>query len=212
MMKRLDDSVGEILKTLKAKGIDNNTLVIFSSDNGPHHEGGADPEFFDSNGPLRGIKRDLYEGGIRMSLLAKWPGWIAPNSESCHISAFWDMLPTFAEILDDKTIPNVDGISMLPTMTGKGNKKEHKFLYWEFQEQGGKQAVRMGKWKGIRLNVRKNPDSPIELYDLSQDIGEKTNLAKEYPTVVKVIEKIMKREHKESKVYPLIKERPVQIK
>lgn len=195
MVSRLDDSMGQLFELLDELGIDDNTIVIFTSDNGAHAEGGADPEFFDSTGGLRGIKRDLYEGGIREPMIARWPGKIKAGTVSDHVSAFWDMMPTFADIAKTKSPKNIDGISMLPTLLGKGKQKQHEFLYWEFHERGVKQAVRIGDYKGVRLNVAKNPNGPIELYDLSNDIGETKNIADRHPDIVAKIDAIMKREH-----------------
>ncbi|MCJ7730381.1 MAG: arylsulfatase, partial [Sedimentisphaerales bacterium] len=156
MITRMDADIGKLMSKLKKLGLDENTLVMFSSDNGPHKEGGGDPNFFKSAGPLRGYKRDLYEGGIRVPMLARWPGKIKAGSVTSHISAFWDFLPTCCELVGIETPPNFDGISMLPTLLGQTRKqKKHEFLYWEFHEQGKKQAVRMGDWKGVRLNVAK---------------------------------------------------------
>jgi len=203
MVNVLDDQVGEIIAKLKELGIYENTLIIFTSDNGPHHEGGADPDYFDSNGILQGYKRDLYEGGIRVPMIAVWEGKIEPGQETGHISAFWDVLPTAADIAGAKTPDNIDGISFLPTLLGNEGQKEHDYLYWEFSEQNGKQAVRMGKWKGIRLNVRDNPDNPIELYDLEKDPSEQTNIAGEHPDEVEKITEIMSSAHLASVVFPL---------
>lgn len=141
MVEHLDNGVGEILALLKKLGLDDNTLVIFTSDNGPHREGGHDPGFWDSNGPLKGLKRDLYEGGIRVPFLARWPGKIKPGSASDHISAFWDMLPTFCEMAGIAAPKDTDGISILPALLDK-KQKEHDYLYWEFTERGGSQALR----------------------------------------------------------------------
>ncbi len=154
MIKELDDYVGEILAKLNELGIGKNTIVIFASDNGPHLEGGADPDYFDSNGPFKGYKRDMYEGGIRTPLLVKWPGRIKEGSVSDHISAFWDIMPTLAEIAGLPVPEGIDGISFLPELLGKKQMK-HEYLYWEFHEQGGKIAVRMGDWKAVKLNVDK---------------------------------------------------------
>ena len=195
MVNVLDDQIGEIFNKVHQLGIAENTLIIFSSDNGPHKEGGADPDYFNSNGPLKGYKRDLYEGGIRVPMIAYWPSKIQPGSTTNHLSAFWDFFPTAMEISGiEKEIEGIDGISFLPTLIGKEQKK-HPFLYWEFLENGGKQAVRMNQWKGVRLNMAKNPKSPIELYQLSNDIGEENNLAKQYPIVVKKIEFLMNEAH-----------------
>ena len=162
MVARLDLYVGQVVAQLKAQGLDKNTLIIFSSDNGPHIEGGADPKFFKSSGPFKGVKRDLYEGGIREPFVASWQGVIKPNSESNHIGAFWDLLPTFAELAGAKSRKGIDGRSFANVLTGKGKAPQHDFLYWEFHEQGGKQAVRQGKWKAIRFNAIENPNAPVE--------------------------------------------------
>ncbi|UCH14007.1 MAG: arylsulfatase [Bacteroidales bacterium] len=202
----LDQDIGKIILKLKQLGIEKNTLVIFSSDNGPHKEGGNDPEISKSSGPLRGIKRDLYEGGIRVPMIAYWPGKIDGGSISDHISAFWDFLPTVCDILKVNCPRNTDGISFLPALLGE-KQMSHKHLYWEFYERNGKQAVRMGKWKAVRLNMDANPDAPVELYDLSEDIGEKRNLAEEYPEIIEKMEQIMKKEHIYSEEFSFTYER-----
>ncbi len=195
MVTRLDRMVGEIMAKVKSLGLDENTIILFSSDNGPHKEGGADPEFFKSHGPFKGIKRDLYEGGIRVPMMARWPGKIAPGSVTDHISAFWDVLPTAAEIANASYLPQNDGISFLPTLKGQGKQSNHQYLYWEFHGQGGKQAVRLGNWKGIRLNMANNPEAPIELYDLSADMGETNNIADQHPEIVEKIKSMMQEAH-----------------
>ncbi len=168
MMTLLDDQVGQVLDLLKELGIDDNTLVMLSSDNGPHQEGGHDPEFFNSNGPLKGHKRDLYEGGVRAPLLARWPGTIQAGSISDHVSAHWDMLPTFCELAGVNAPSDTDGISMVETLKGKPqNQQPHEYLYWEFYERGGKRAVRFGDWKAIQQNINNDKDAPVELYKLS---------------------------------------------
>ena len=192
MMTILDRDVGRILDLLQELGIAEDTLVIFTSDNGPHKEGGHKPDFFDSNGPLRGYKRDLYEGGIRVPTLAWWPNTITPGSTSSHVATGWDILPTFCDLAGVRAPQNLDGVSFAPTIRGekkKQTKREH--VYWEFHEQGGKQAIRKGNWKAVRLNVRKKPNGPIELYDLSNDIGETKNLAAEHPDLIKEMARIM---------------------
>jgi arylsulfatase A len=177
---------------------------MFSSDNGPHAEGGNDPYFNDSNGPLRGIKRDLYEGGIRVPFIVRWPGKIAPGSESGHISGFQDVMPTCAELAGAEAPAGIDGISFLPTLLGRlEQQQEHPYLYWEFYEEGGKQAVHMGKWKAVRLHVSENPDAPVELYDLSVDIGETHDVAGANPEIVERMRDIMKEAHTESDVFKL---------
>lgn len=201
MITRLDLYVGELMNKLKESGLEDNTIFIFTSDNGPHKEGGADPDFFDSNGPFKGYKRDLYEGGIRVPFIVRWPGKIKPGSESNHIAAFWDILPTLCEITGMDMPDKTDGISMLPAWTGAGTQQQHQYMYWEFYEQGGRQAVRMGNWKGIRQNVKENPNGPVELYNLMIDPGEEKNLAIERPDVVNELENIMKEAHTPSEVF-----------
>ncbi len=203
MVTLMDRQVGDIINQLEALGLTENTLVIFTSDNGPHLEGGADPDFFDSNGPLRGYKRDLYEGGIRVPMIAAMPGSV-PVGQTDLISAFWDVLPTLAEFTG-ATVPNgLDGISFLPTLEGRPDAQpEHDHLYWEFHERGGRAAVRMGKWKGVRYDLAGKPDSPMELYDLDNDTGESKNLAAEYPGIVARLDSLMTLSHTESIVFPL---------
>jgi arylsulfatase A len=201
MVTLMDKNIGRIMNLIEKLGIDDNTIVMFTSDNGPHHEGGADPDFFDSNGPLKGFKRDLYEGGIRVPMIARWPGNIKPNSQTDHISAFWDVLPTMCEIANITPPKNIDGISFVPTMLGE-KQKQHKYLYWEFHEKGGKQAVRMGKWKAIRLGASSDPDAPLELYDLDTDIGEKNNIADKQPEIIAKMNKIMKEARTHSDRWP----------
>ncbi|QMW04284.1 arylsulfatase [Spirosoma foliorum] len=202
MIARLDAYVGQVLATLKVKGIDENTLVIFTSDNGPHIEGGADPTFFASSGGFRGVKRDLYEGGIRMPFIARWPGTIKANTQSNYIGAFWDLLPTFAELAGAKPITTGDGFSIVPSLLGKGNQKEHAYLYWEFHEGGGKQAVRQGNWKAVRLNANKPNGSTLELYDLAKDPAEKQDISGSFPAKAKELEKLMNQSHVPSAIFP----------
>jgi arylsulfatase A-like enzyme len=201
MVSLLDEQVGGILNTLKELNVYENTIIVFSSDNGPHLEGGADPDFFDSNGKLRGYKRDLYEGGIRVPLIVHWPKKIKPGTTD-HISAFWDFLPTFSELTGSKPPQNIDGISMYPTLFDKPEQqKKHSSLYWEFYEDGGKQAVRKGKWKAVKLNVHDSTRDYIELYDLTVDISESNNLALTYPQIVQELDSIMSKAHNPSNVF-----------
>jgi len=202
MITRMDRDIGRVFRLLQDLEIDENTLVIFTSDNGPSTAGGIDPVFFDSNGPLRGGKRDLYEGGIRVPLIARWPGRIKPGTVSNHPSAFWDFLPTAAEIAGIKPPDGIDGISYLPALMGEPQ-PVHEYFYWEFPAQGGKQAVRMGRWKGVRLNTRTDPNGAIELYDLANDVGEARNVASEHPDVVRQITDIMQQAHTDSGAFPL---------
>jgi arylsulfatase A-like enzyme len=201
MVNILDDQVGEIVDTLRTLGLLENTIIIFSSDNGPHLEGGADPDYFDSNSKFKGYKRDLYDGGLRVPMIVSWPDKFQSNYTTNHISAFWDILPTVCDIAGIKTPANLDGISFLPVLLGKGQQKTHAYLYWEFYEWGGKQAVRMGKWKGIRTNVIEHRLGPLELYDLYSDPGENKNLAKENPKIVQQISELMKKAHTPSEIF-----------
>jgi arylsulfatase A-like enzyme len=201
MVTELDDYVGEILEKLEELGLEKNTVVIFASDNGPHLEGGADPDYFNSNGGLRGYKRDLYEGGIRTPMLVKWPGKVRAGTVNDCISAFWDILPTFADLAGSDTPAGIDGISLLPSLLG-GKQREHDYLYWEFHEQGGKTAIRMGKWKAVRLNVDDEKKSVTELYDLSLDPGEKINIYEANREIAVKLEKLMISEHKKSDEFP----------
>lgn len=202
MVERLDMHVGEVVAKLKQLGLDKNTLIFFASDNGIHQEGGIDPEDFNSNGIYRGHKRDMYEGGIKTPMIANWPSKIKAGSKTNHISAFWDILPTVAEVASAKAPDNVDGISMLPTLLAKGKQKNHDNLYWEFHAMNGKQAVRKGNWKAIRLNVLTKSKSVTELYDLEKDPSETTNIAQQFPEKVKELEKLMDKNHLESTVFP----------
>ncbi|MDP7287365.1 MAG: arylsulfatase [Phycisphaerae bacterium] len=201
MVQRMDRSIGKLFALLKELKIDDNTLVIFTSDNGAHREGGHDPNFWDSNGPLRGIKRDLYEGGIRAPFIARWPGKIKPGSTTALPSAFWDFMPTCADIAGIESPKGIDGLSYLPTLLGQDDKqKKHEYLYWEFGS-GSKYAIRMGKWKGVLLNARNNPDAPLQLYDLEKDLGETKDVAKENPEIVKKLKDLMKAAHTESPLW-----------
>jgi arylsulfatase A-like enzyme len=194
MISRMDGDVGRLLKKLEELGIEKDTLVLFTSDNGPHREGGNDPDFNDSNGPLRGIKRDLYDGGIRVPLIARWPGRIEAGTDSDHISAFWDLMPTACDLAGVDTPKGVDGISYLPTLLGK-DQKEHDYLYWEFKTQ---RAVRMGKWKA----VQKSPKDEIEVYDLSTDLGETKDVAAANPNVVKKAQAAFEEAHADCENFP----------
>jgi len=199
MITRLDIYVGHLLDALKRQKIDDSTVVFFTSDNGPHKEGGVNPEFFHSSGPLRGIKRDQYEGGIRVPMIVRWPGEIKPGTVNDQPWAFWDFLPTAAEIAGVKVPEKIDGISLLPTLLGRPQTNRHDFLYWEFHEGGSQQAVRMGDWKAVRLQ----PGAPLELYDLRTDLSEKQNVAAQNPEVVAKIEAYLKTARTESEQWPI---------
>jgi len=194
MITRMDKDVGRIIDLLKELGIDDNTIVFFTSDNGAHGGGGT-LEFFKASGPLRGIKRDLYEGGIRTPMIVRWPGKISSGSVSNYIGAFWDIMPTLAEITGTDSPSEIDGISFLPELLGK-EQPTHHHLYWEFYEQDGKQAVRKGKWKAVRLNLHKDfYGAPVELYNLEEDISERNNVADQNPEIVKDMLGLMKASH-----------------
>ncbi len=201
MIHLLDEQVGEIVAKVKALGIEDNTLIIFTSDNGPHLEGGADPDYFDSNNIYRGYKRDLYEGGIRVPMIASWPGQITPGTTTDHASAFWDVLPTMAELSGATLSQPIDGISFVPTLLGKDQPK-HDYLYWEFHANNNKtaQAVLMDDhWKAIR-KVKHKAFTPIELYDLRSDPGEQQDLASNHPELVEKAMTIIEKEHVDSPV------------
>lgn len=201
MVARLDRDVQRLADLLKEKGILDNTIIIFTSDNGVHKEGGLDPDFFNSNGPFRGYKRDLYEGGIRTPFIVKWPGVIPKGSVSFHVSAFWDFLPTVAELIGVSTPKNIDGISFLPELTGKAKQKKHKSLYFEFHEGGGKQAIIKGEWKLIRLNANHPNRAKLELYNYHIDSGETANVASQYPEKVKELRLLMDSQRTPSKYW-----------
>ncbi len=198
MISYLDACVGRVVAQLDKSGLRNNTLIIFTSDNGPHDEGGADHRFFDSNGPLRGLKRDMFEGGIRVPFIASWPGKVQAGSTSDVPFAFWDVMPTLAELTASVAPQNTDGISFLPTLLGKGKQRKHEFLYWEFYEQNGKQAVRMGDWKFIKLNVHEAGQEEKLLFNLASDPGEENNVADQHSDIIEKCERIMKENHRYS--------------
>ncbi len=187
MITRMDREIGKMMSLLKELDLDEDTLVIFTSDNGPTFNGGTDSEFFESAGLLRGLKTEIYEGGIRVPMIARWPGNIKPGSVSDHISAFWDYLPTFTDIAGADAPGNIDGISLLPELTGNGNgQQDHDYLYWEYARR--MQAVRKGKWKAVRLK----PSEKIQLYDLDADIGEKNDVADANTEIIEEITELMK--------------------
>lgn len=191
MVSRLDRDVGRIVDLVDELGLADNTPVIFTSDNGPTSVGGADPEFFDGNGPFRGIKFHLWEGGIRCPMIARWPGKIEAGTETDHISAHWDVLPTAAHLVGAEAPENIDGISFLPALLGRTAEQEkHEYLYWETSGGGGWQAVRKGKWKGHRVKTQRPQQTAIELFDLDADIAESTNVAERYPEVVAEMKRI----------------------
>lgn len=189
MISRMDADIGRLLDLLDKLKIANNTVVMFTSDNGPHDEGGHDTDRFAPNGQLRGMKRDLLEGGVRVPMIVRWPGTVAAGTTSDHVGYFGDLMATACELSGAKLPKNTDSISFVPTLQGNVNAQpQHKYLYWEFYERGGKQSVRAGKWKAIRKPLK---TGKTVLYDLTSDIGETSNLAEKYPEVVEQMESFM---------------------
>lgn len=209
MVSHIDRDVGEIMALVEKLGLDENTLIMFSSDNGPtfNRLGGSDSEFFESAGPFRGLKGSLYEGGIRVPLVARWPGKIPAGTVTDHVSAFWDVMPTIAEITGTEPPENIDGISFAPTLLGNPEKQQkHEYLYWEFPGYGGQQALRKGAWKAVRQNIlrKRNPNPlKIELYNLREDVGESNDVAGEHPEVVTEMRRIMREARVPSELFPM---------
>ncbi|MCC6287488.1 MAG: arylsulfatase [Chitinophagaceae bacterium] len=201
MVSRLDVYVGQVMQKLQELNLDDNTIVFFTSDNGPHVEGGADPAFFNSAGGFRGVKTDIYEGGIRVPFMVRWVGKIKAGVDNNYIGAFWDIFPTFTQIAKTETPSALDGISILPTLRSSKQAK-HEYLYWEFHAGGGKQAVRSGNWKAIRLNVFDKSKTIVELYNLNKDPNEKDNIASLYPEIVKRLTNLMDEAHTPSDLFP----------
>ena len=203
MVTRLDRDIGTVLRSLDDAGVADNTLIVFSSDNGPHREGGNRPEFFQSSGPLRGIKRDLYEGGIRVPAIARWPGRIAAGVECREPWAFWDFLPTAAEVAGVAKPSGLDGVSIVPALEGKRIQRREP-LYWEFHEKGFSQAIRDGKWKAIR---RGSTQSPIEIYDLETDVAERHDLAPSHSDLVRKAQSYFAASRTNSNLFPIAESR-----
>ena len=206
MVTHMDRGVGMVVSLLEELGLTDNTLVIFTSDNGPTYDrlGGSDSVFFESAGPFRGFKGSLYEGGIRVPMVARWPGKIKAGRVTDHQSAFWDVMPTLADVTGTTAPDGIDGISFAPTLLASGSQTRHDFLYWEFAAYGGQQAVRRGDWKAVRQQMlqRNNPDPlKIELYNLASDAGETTDVADQHPKVVSELREIMVREHTPSELF-----------
>lgn len=204
MLTHMDRGVGEIMALLDELGLDENTIVFFSSDNGPTYDrlGGSDSDYFESAGPFSGLKGSLQEGGIRVPLIARWPGKIQPGSTSGHVSAFWDILPTFAELAGTKAPDGIDGLSFVPELLDVGSQEKHRYLYWEFIAYGGQQALRMGDWKGLRRDITVTKSLKTELYNLADDPGEKHDLAAEHPDIVAQIEAAMATARRPSEHFP----------
>ncbi len=204
MVSHMDRAVGKVMDLLRDLGLDRHTVVFFSSDNGPVYGrvGGADSAFFRSAGPLRGFKGSLYEGGIRVPMIVRWPGRIRAGAVSAHAGANWDVMPTIAELTGAEAPGGIDGLSFAPELLGRPQ-KPHGFLYWEFPSYGGQQAVRMGNWKAVRQNLT-GPRAEIrtELYDLSKDVGETTDVSAAHPELVRRAEEIFRRERVPSAIFP----------
>ena len=192
MISHLDTQVGQLLAQLKRLGLEKNTLVIFTSDNGPHDEGKNNPKLFNPGGPLRGMKRALYEGGIRVPFIARWPGQIKANTTNDHIAYFGDVMATVSELTKQAVPAGLDSLSFLPAMRGAKQQAQHQYLYFEFYEQGGRQSVRFGNWKAIRQPML---TGKVELYDLSKDLGETNDLAAQHPALVEQAMKYLNEAH-----------------
>jgi len=201
MITYMDKQVGRIMTLLKELKLDENTIVMFSSDNGTTFDvGGVNAEYFNLTGGLRGRKQDLYEGGIRIPFIARWPGKIPAGKVTSHISAQYDLMATLAE-LTGTNVQATDGISFLSILTGKDQKQQqHKYLYFEFPEKGGQVAIRMGKWKGVKSKMKNNRNSPWEVYDLEMDAMESTDISAQHPGLIKKFEEIMIQEHQPSHI------------
>ncbi|WP_407478827.1 arylsulfatase [Elizabethkingia miricola] len=195
MITYLDDQIGKIIKMVKRLGLTGNTIIMFSSDNGTTFNGGVNPSYFNSVRGMRGLKMDVFEGGIRIPFIASWPGHISANTKTDLVSVQYDLMATFADLLGYK-LENTDGISMLPTLLGR-KQAARDFIYWEYPEKGGQIAIRKGKWKAVKLEVKKNGYSnvPWMLFDLEIDPTESTNIAMQYPEMLKEFEDILWREH-----------------
>lgn len=209
MISYLDDQVGQIIQKLKELDLYDNSLIIFTSDNGPTYAGGADTKFFDSARPFKTEygwgKGFTHEGGIREPFIASWKGHIRPGSTSGFIGAFWDIMPTLCDVTGLEKPDSTDGISFLPTLLGRKNQSDHKYLYWEFPSYTGQQAVRMGQWKAIRDSIFMG-NTKIKLFNLENDLREQHDVSAKYPDVVKEMNEIMEKEHTPSKLFPLFPE------
>ncbi len=204
MITHMDRDIGTILERLRKLGLEENTIVLFTSDNGPTYDrvGGADSTYFESAGPLRGRKASVYEGGVRVPLIARWPERFAAGSTSDLQAAFWDLLPTFCDFAGGTAPTEIDGISFAPTLLGEGSQEQHEYLYWEFPSYGGQQAIRVGDWKAVRQNILEG-ETHVELYDLSKDIGEQNDLSAEQPERVAKLQKMMAAARTPSTLFPL---------
>ncbi|MCS7045652.1 MAG: sulfatase-like hydrolase/transferase, partial [Gemmataceae bacterium] len=203
MVTRMDRTVGRIIDLLRELGLDNDTIIFFTSDNGPAADGagGSDSVFFRSAGPLRGFKGSLFEGGVRVPLIVRWPGQVPAGRTTDHVCGFQDVLPTLCDLTGAKPPPKIDGLSFLPTLLAKGEQRRHEFLYWEFPGYGGQQAVRLGNWKAIRQNMHKG-NMTLQLFNLADDVGETTDVAAQHPEIIARIERILREQHEPSQVFP----------
>ena len=201
MIELLDHQVGQVIKLIGDLGLTENTFIVFTSDNGAAAEGGISVSDFNSTAGLRGFKRDLYEGGIRVPMIASWPGRIPKGGVSDFVSAFWDFFPTFAELAGAPVPPGLDGVSLVPVLTGRGAQKPHDYLYWEFHEAGGRMAIRQGDWKGVRYDVLLKPDGPLELYNLADDPAETSDVAARFPERAAALDALMRRARTESPIF-----------
>ncbi|HAK80659.1 MAG TPA: N-acetylgalactosamine-6-sulfatase, partial [Runella sp.] len=193
MISYLDKQVGQIWELVKKLGIEDNTIIMFSSDNGATFVKHVDAAFFESAGPFRGLKMDVYEGGIRVPMIAYWKGEIKPGQVTDHVSTQYDVLATCADLLGTKPTLPTDGVSFLPTLLGKSTQVQHPYLYFEYPENGGQLAIRKGDWKGVKRNVKANRNGEWEIYNLKADIGERTNVAATHPELAKEFDEIVQR-------------------
>ena len=207
MVTRLDRQGGEIMALVDELGLAEQTLIMFTSDNGPHVEGGHDPDFFDSNGPLRGYKRDMYEGGIRVPMIARWPGRIAAGRQVDTPFAAWDILPTFAELAGVPAPTGIDGLSLVPTLLGRPGQQEHEYFYWEFAERGPSRAVRAGDWKAVHIYAGADHPETFELFNLANDLSETRNVAAEQPLVTERLRRYMAEAHRVNPRFPMPSDR-----
>jgi len=199
MVNYLDFQVGTLVQKIRELGLYDNTVIFFTSDNGPTYNGGSDSPYFESAGPFKSergwAKGFVHEGGIRVPLIVDWPGRIDPGTQSDRIGVFYDIFPTLCEVVNEEIPEHIDGIGLLPTLLGKNSSRKHDFLYWEFPENNGQQAVRMGKWKGIRENIDQG-NLEIQLFDLKNDLQEQHDVSAEHPDIVEQIREIMKAQHR----------------
>ena len=200
MLKIMDDAVGSVVEQLEEQSLVENTLIIFTSDNGPSFEGGKKPDMLDSNGPLRGGKRDLYEGGIRVPFIASWPAVIKPGRTTDHASAFWDFLPTVCDLAGQPKPDGIQGLSFAATLRGQ-KQTAHDYLYWEFHEKGGRRALQRGDWKLVQYNLNKPKQLRTELYNLADDIGEANDLSESHPELVSELLELTKNARVPSKFF-----------